>query len=179
LAPHVEDCTENGLDDVRALLKEYADSLGSHLCFQDFERELANLPGEYAPPSGRLLVAVEDAQLAGCVALRRIDDQVCEMKRLYVRPSHRGAGLGRKLAETVVAAARDMGYGRMRLDTLPSMIEAIKLYDALGFAEIPAYRTNPVEGVKFMELELERQSEVTSTKQIEREPVRSINRTGP
>lgn len=144
------------MNDVRALFREYADSLGVDLCFQNFEKELADLPGDYAPPTGRLLVAMDETQLAGCAALRRVDDQVCEMKRLYVRPTYRGAGLGRKLAEAVIAAARDVGYGKMRLDTLPSMKEAIKLYHSLGFAEISSYRFNPVEGVKYMELELGR-----------------------
>ena len=175
----IQDCTAKGLDDVRPLLMEYADSLGNHLCFQDFEKELANLPGDYAPPLGRLLVAVDDVRLAGCVALRRIDDQVCEMKRLYVRPAYRGAGLGRKLAEAVITSACEVGYAKMRLDTLPSMKKAIKLYHSLGFAEIPAYRFNPVDGVKYMELGLKRRPEVTSTKQVGRELDRTVDRKVP
>jgi len=142
------------LDDVRALFKEYAASLGVDLCFQNFEKELTSLPGDYDPPTGRLLVAVDETRLAGCVALRRIDDQVCEMKRLYVRPAYRGTGLGRRLAETVISAAREIGYAQMRLDTLPSMKEAINLYHSLGFVEIPSYRFNPLEGVKYLELAL-------------------------
>lgn len=177
--PLIQDCTAKGLDDARALLMEYADSLGNHLCFQDFEKELANLPGDYAPPLGRLLVAVDYVQLAGCVALRRIDDQVCEMKRLYVRPAYRGAGLGRKLAEAVITSACKVGYTRMRLDTLPSMKEAIKLYHSLGFAEIPAFRFNLVGGVKYMELVLGRQFKVTLTQQTRREPDQSADRKGP
>ena len=179
MSPRIQDCTAKVLNDVQALFREYADSLGSHLCFQDFEKELANLPGDYAPPLGRLLVAVDDVRLAGCVALRRIDERVCEMKRLYVRPSYRGAGLGRKLAEAVITSACEVGYTQMRLDTLPSMKEAIKLYHLLGFAEIPSYRFNPVEGVKYMELALGSQSVVTSTQQARREPDPPVGRRGP
>lgn len=156
MSPLIQDCTAKGLNDVRALFREYADSLGNHLCFQEFEQELANLPGDYAPPSGRLLLAVDDVRLAGCVALRRIDEQTCEMKRLYVRPFYRGAGLGHKLADAVITSACEIGYAKVRLDTLPSMKDAIKLYNSLGFAEIPAYRFNPVEGVKYMVLALRR-----------------------
>ena len=179
MAPRIQDCTAKGLDDVRALFMEYADSLGNHLCFQDFEKELANLPGDYAPPLGRLLVAVDDVRLAGCVALRRIDERVCEMKRLYVRPTYRGAGLGRKLAEAVITSACEGGYAKMHLDTLPSMKEAIKLYHSLGFAEIPSNRFNPVEGAKYMELALGRQSVVTSTQHARREPYPPVDRKGP
>ncbi len=142
------------MNDVRALFQEYAASLGIDLCFQNFDKELAGLPGEYAPPAGRLLVAVDEDRLAGCVGLRRIDDGICEMKRLYVRPTHRGTGLGRTLAEAVIAAAREIGYSTMRLDTLPSMTAAIKLYGSLGFADTQPYRFNPVEGVRYMELVL-------------------------
>ena len=104
MAPRIQDCTANRLNEVRTLFEEYEASLGIDLCFQNFGQELANLPGDYAPPAGRLLVAVDETRLAGCVALRRIDEQVCEMKRLYVRPAYRGAGLGRKLAEAVIAS---------------------------------------------------------------------------
>ena len=154
MTPRIEDCTSPRVNDARALLQEYGASLRLHLCFQDFEKELAGLPGEYAPPTGRLLVAIQEDRLAGCVALRRIDERICEMKRLYVRPADRGTGLGRRLAEAVIAAAREIGYDRMRLDTMPSMTAAIGLYASLGFTDTRPYRFNPVEGVRYMELAL-------------------------
>jgi ribosomal protein S18 acetylase RimI-like enzyme len=141
-------------DEVRALLREYQAELGVDLCFQDFDRELAELPGAYSPPEGSLLVASVDGETAGCVALRRLGDGVCEMKRLYVRPAFRGRKVGRALAEGVVAAARKRGYERMRLDTLPQMGEATALYRSLGFTEIEPYYANPVPGARFLELRL-------------------------
>ena len=141
-------------DEVRTLFREYQEELGVDLCFQDFDRELAELPGAYAPPEGALLVAAVDGELAGCVALRRLADGVSEMKRLYVRPALRGRNIGRALAEAVIGVARERGYGRMRLDTLPSMGEAIELYRSLGFTEIAPYYPNPVPGARFLELEL-------------------------
>ncbi|HEX7957337.1 MAG TPA: GNAT family N-acetyltransferase [Pyrinomonadaceae bacterium] len=146
--------SESEVEEARALFREYADATGVDLCFQNFAQELASLPGDYAPPAGSLLLAHSGVEPAGCVALRRIDDAVCEMKRLYVRPAFRGGGLGRTLAEAVVAEARRIGYERMRLDTLPSMRSAIGLYRSLGFREIDGYRFNPVEGTLYMELTL-------------------------
>jgi putative acetyltransferase len=139
---------------VRALFEEYADSLEVDLGFQDFDRELAELPGEYAPPAGRLLLAVDGSEPAGCVGLRPFAPGVCELKRLYVRPRHRGSGLGRRLTEAIVAAGRDAGYERMRLDTLPTMAAARDLYRSLGFVEIEAYRPNPIHGTTYFELAL-------------------------
>ena len=139
----------------RKLFEEYAAGIGISLCFQNFDRELANLPGDYAAPDGQLLLAEEDDQLAGCIALRKLDDGVCEMKRLFLREAYRGQGLGRVLVESIIDEARKLGYTYMRLDTIPGpMDKAIALYRSMGFVEIGPYYKNPVEGAKFMELEL-------------------------
>ncbi len=135
---------------IRELFTEYAQSLGVDLSFQDFDHELTTLDEFYE----RILIARDDAQAAGCVALRRIDEATCEMKRLYVRPAFRGHNLGRQLAERIIGETRQRGYKRMRLDTLPTMHAAIPLYQALGFVEIAPYRFNPIEGTRFMELAL-------------------------
>jgi len=139
---------------VRQLFREYADGLGIDLCFQDFETELASLPGKYAPPEGRLLLAWDGDRAVGCVALRPIDGQTCEMKRLYVQPGVRGQQLGRRLAERVCREARDAGYRRICLDTLPSMSSAVQLYARLGFRPIEPYVFNPIEGAIFLGLDL-------------------------
>ncbi len=145
---------------VRVLMREYGAFLGVDLSFQGFEDELASLPGKYAPPHGALFLASMDmaqggAEPAGCVALRRMEDGVCEMKRLFVRPEYRGAGVGKALAERVIRAARELGYRRMRLDTLERLGEAVGLYRALGFARIAPYYDNPLPDVMFWELDLD------------------------
>ncbi len=146
--------TSEDIQIVRELFLEYAAS-GFDLCFQSFETELAELPGDYAPPRGRLLLARYESQPAGCVAMHRIADDVCEMKRLYVRPDFRGKGIGKALALSLLEAARQIGYFYMRLDTVePVMKEAVAMYRRLGFREIPAYRPNPIPGAIYMELEL-------------------------
>ena len=141
---------ESDVAEVRTLFREYADTLSFALDFQDFERELAELPGAYAPPHGALLLV----RGAGCVGLRPLDEATCEMKRLYVRPAARGGGVGRLLAEAAGAEARRLGYARMRLDTVPGMEAAQALYAQLGFREIVPYRANPIPGARFLELEL-------------------------
>jgi GNAT superfamily N-acetyltransferase len=138
----------------RTLFEEYQAALGVDLGFQDFENELATLPGQYAAPTGRLLLASADGLVAGCVALRPLSGDACEMKRLFVRPAFRASGVGRMLAERVIAEARSIGYRRMCLDTLPSMGRAQQLYDALGFREVAPYRYNPVDGTKYLSLDL-------------------------
>jgi putative acetyltransferase len=140
---------------VRELFHEYAESLGFDLHFQDFDKEMAELPGDYAPPSGRLLLLIYESKIAGCVALRKMGEGVCEMKRLYLRPEFRGKGFGNRLARTIIQEARRMGYKFMRLDTVPAMRDAILLYRSLGFKDIEPYRYNPIEGAIFMELKLE------------------------
>jgi ribosomal protein S18 acetylase RimI-like enzyme len=141
--------------EIRRLFEEYSASVGVDLCFQDFARELETLPGDYAPPAGRLLLARDNGEAAGCVALRPIDREICEMKRLYVRPAFRGSGLGRALVDRIISEARQAGYRQMRLDSLPIMQTAISLYRRLGFRDIPSYRANPVPGAVFLELSLE------------------------
>lgn len=151
----VEAHTPDLIPRVRELFIEYESSIGISLCFQSFEQELAELPGDYAPPDGRLYLALEGAQTAGCVALRKFTEGTCEIKRLYVRPLYRGQGLGRRLVLRLIEAAREIGYQRMRLDTLPMMKRAIELYRSLGFRPIVAYRENPVAGALYFELRLD------------------------
>lgn len=138
---------------VRDLFQEYAAWLRIDLCFQGFSQELATLPGAYAPPRGRLLLASANDGPAGCVALRPAGDATCEMKRLFVRPAHRGHGLGKQLATLVIAEAKIIGYSTMVLDTLPSMDRAIRLYEALGFVRRSAYYDTPLRETVFMELQ--------------------------
>lgn len=139
----------------RELFLEYAASLGFSLCFQNFDAELAGLPGDYAPPEGRLLLAEWEGQLAGCGALHKLEADICEMKRLYLRPQFRGKGIGRTIAEHLIVEARAIGYARMRLDTVgPVMKDAVAMYRKLRFKEIAPYRKNPMAGTLYMELEL-------------------------
>jgi ribosomal protein S18 acetylase RimI-like enzyme len=148
--------SEEQTQSARQLFEEYAAGIGISLCFQNFDQELATLPGKYAPPGGRLLLAYEYEELAGCIALRAVDDSRCEMKRLFVRPAFRGTGLGRVLVEAIIKEARGIGYQSMLLDTLPGRMDsAIALYRKMGFEEIEPYYENPVADAKFMELKLQ------------------------
>jgi putative acetyltransferase len=149
------------LPTIRRLFEEYAAELGYDLCFQGFANELETLPGSYARPEGRLLLASVKDEAAGCVGLRRLDPEVCEMKRLYVRPAYRGVGAGRMLAQAIVAEGRAAGYRRMRLDTLSTMLGALAVYRKLGFRDIAPYRDNPISGAVYLELELDRPSRET------------------
>lgn len=146
------------LDAARVIVREYADGLGVDLCFQNIEAELATLPGEYAEPGGVLLLALVGDEVAGCGALRAITDvdypDACEMKRLYVRPSHRGLGIGLALARALVDQATQVGYSVMLLDTLDEMEAARGMYEAMGFEEIPPYYFNPIAGAHYLKLDL-------------------------
>jgi ribosomal protein S18 acetylase RimI-like enzyme len=145
-APHLEN--------IRALFLEYASSLDFDLDFQNFKQELTNLPGQYAPPGGCLFIALHNDEPVGCVGLRNLENNVCEMKRLYVRPRYRELGIGRVLADTAVREASHKGYERMRLDTVPAMKAARELYLSMGFKEIAPYRYNPIKGARYMEKKL-------------------------
>jgi GNAT superfamily N-acetyltransferase len=142
------------VESVRTLFQEYQASLGIDLCFQGFGQELAELPGAYSPPAGRLYLALQAHAPAACAALRPLGGKTCEMKRLYVRPLHRRRGIGRMLAQRAIANARAIGYERMVLDTLATMHEAQSLYAALGFVETAPYAFNPITGVRFLALDL-------------------------
>lgn len=142
------------LGTARRLIEEYVASLGIDLGFQEIEKELSEFPAAYAPPGGRILLAFVEGEAAGCVGIRSLRGDCCEMKRLYVRPAFRGSGLGRELALSAIDAARRLGYRSMRLDTLAEMDAARSLYRSLGFREIAPYRFNPEPGASFMELKL-------------------------
>jgi putative acetyltransferase len=143
--------TDDDVERVRELFREYQQALGVDLGYQGFDAEVAGLPGAYAPPRGALFLALDGDVAAGCVAMRPLGEALCEMKRLYLRPSLRRRGAGRLLARRVIEQARAIGYHAMRLDSLPSMTEAIALYETLGFTRIPAYYSSPVAGTVYME----------------------------
>jgi putative acetyltransferase len=142
------------MDRIRELLREYAGQLNVDLCFQDFENELATLPGRYGQPRGSLLIAMSGDKAAGCIAFRPVDQATCEMKRLFVRRAFRGTGLGRRLVMAIIGEARSRGYKKMRLDTLPQQVEAHRLYESLGFRDIPPYSDFPIAGSRFLSLDL-------------------------
>jgi len=150
----VEANTKEFVENAKELIREYAQSLEFDLGFQGFDKEMENFPGRYASPRGCLYIALDADQPIGCVALRDLGQGLCEMKRLYVKPSFRGQKIGKLLAEAVIKAAKTMGYDYMRLDTIPSMKHANMLYNALGFKPIASYRFNPIEGATFLELNL-------------------------
>jgi putative acetyltransferase len=145
---------------IKTLFEEYAKSLNVSLCFQNFAEELATLPGRYAPPRGNIWLAEASDEVAGCIAMRPLTDNRTEMKRLYVRPQYRGHNLGQKLTQTVLAAAKSLGYRDLCLDTLPSMEKAIDLYRTIGFEEIAPYYENPVSGAMFFKIQLGNPNEV-------------------
>lgn len=150
----VEAATESDFATGRTLFEEYAASVGVDLCFQNFAAELENLTVMYAPPEGALMIAAIDSEAAGCVGVRKFSEDVCEMKRLYVRPAFRGRHLGRRLAQAVVARGRQLHYNTMVLDTLASMQAALELYRSMGFQLSPAYYPNPLPGVRYLALDL-------------------------
>jgi GNAT superfamily N-acetyltransferase len=147
--------TPEAIEQARLLFREYEAWLGMSLCFQNFEEEVANLPGRYAAPDGRLFLAFVDENLAGCIALRKLEEGVCEMKRLFVREDFRGRKTGIILIEKLIEEAKAIGYQKMRLDTYPTkMANAVKLYESHGFREIPPYYDNPYSGILYLEKEL-------------------------
>ena len=151
----IEATTDEDIQHIRSLFEEYAASLDFDLDFQHFDQEVANLPGEYSEPHGCLLLARSDDHVAGCIALRKMEDGICEMKRLYVKPQFRQLGLGKMLMQAIIDQARQKGYRAMRLDTVPTMERAQALYRSFGFQEIGPYRYNLIEGAVFMELTLQ------------------------
>lgn len=142
------------LDEIRLLFREYANSLEIDLCFQDFEQELQSLPGKYSEPDGRMYIALLNDKVAGCIALRRFDQNSAELKRLYIRNGFRGLGISKRLIQRVIQDAMDTGYKSILLDTLETMKPAISLYTSFGFEEIESYYDNPIEGAKYFKLDL-------------------------
>jgi GNAT superfamily N-acetyltransferase len=166
--------TADDMEAVRTLFREYQRLLGVDLCFQGFEEELATLPGRYAPPKGRLLLAREGEPTAGCVALRPLDRGVCEMKRLFVRPDYRGQGLGRLLASRVVSEATALGYAVMRLDTLDTLEHAMQIYETLGFQRCASYYANPLPGVMYWERTLSNQRPAPMAEAADHSPLAPV-----
>ena len=156
--------SKNLLLAAKDLFLEYERSLPFDLDFQNFEEEVSHLPGEYSRPDGCILVALVGKRPAGCVALRKLDQDICEMKRLYIRPEFRGRRIGRRMAETIIAGAKELGYKKMRLDTVSGMTGAIALYRSLGFKEISQYRVNPLPDAMFFELDLVNEKTTQSIK---------------
>jgi ribosomal protein S18 acetylase RimI-like enzyme len=146
--------TEKDYEDTKKLFLEYKDTLNVDLCFQKFHEEISDLPSQYSEPTGCIILSCEDVKPFGCVAVRKFENDICEMKRLYIPKQYRGKGIGRELAVRIISKAKEFGYKKMRLDTLETMQEAISLYKTMGFTEIPEYRQNPIKGVVFMELDL-------------------------
>ena len=146
--------TQGMIEEIKQLFIEYSQSLGVDLDFQNFETELNTLPGKYVPPAGALILALVDGRAAGCIALRKVDENICEMKRLYVRDDYRGLGIGNKLISMIIEEAGKLNYSYMRLDTLPTMKKAQELYRSYGFYDIEPYVYNPIIGTKFLELNL-------------------------
>ena len=143
------------IEQARNLFREYEKMLGLNLCFQNFDEEVANLPGKYAAPEGRLFLVLSDGKLVGCVALRKLENEICEMKRLFVREDFRNLRIGKLLIEKIIEEGRTAAYEKMRLDTFPAkMSKAVKLYESYGFREIPPYYDNPYDGILFMEMKL-------------------------
>jgi putative acetyltransferase len=147
--------TAREIEQVRELFREYQQSIGTDLCFQNFETELATLPGAYAPPRGRLYLGLDDGKGACCAGLRPCEDNAAEMKRLFVRPGYRGLGYGYLVARTIIADAKSLGYAKLVLDTLPAMKSAQAMYEALGFRDIAPYTFNPIAGTRYMGLDLD------------------------
>ncbi len=152
MTEYIQAMSAEQLEEAKLLFREYAGTLGCSPCLQNIEQEIGHLPGEYGPPEGRLLLAMHDGKAAGCVAYRTIGEGVCEMRRLYLRPPFRGKKIGKGLAQAVLAEARKAGCGCMRLYTLPTMKEAIALYHALGFIDIPPYGDHIIPDALYMEL---------------------------
>lgn len=146
--------TKKDYEDAKALFLEYAGSLNFNLCFQNFQKEIDDLPAQYSEPTGCIILSCENDKPFGCVAVRKFENDICEMKRLYIPKTYRGRGIGRELAARIISIAKELGYKKMRLDTLETMTEAISLYKSMGFCEIGKYRENPIKEVVYMEIKL-------------------------